>query len=61
MYVLREKIFRKLAYLLPKRLVYFACIRLGVYASTGKYSNVNFSELTMIDAVRTWETDFKIL
>lgn len=39
----------------PKRLVYFAAIRLGVNATTGKYSTQVVPDLTFMDALKRWD------
>lgn len=46
--------------LLPKRLVYFAAIRLGAYATTGKYGSTIVPELGFMDAIGRWGKDFKV-
>jgi len=52
---LREKFWLKLAYLLPRNLVYWACIRLCANATTGKYENQVVPDLTVMDALKRWE------
>ena len=43
-----------LSWKLPRRLVYFAAIRLMVEATTGKYSHQVVPELLAIDALHRW-------
>ena len=50
-----EKMCMWLAGLLPKRIVYFAAIRLGVYATVGQYGNTIVPDLTFMDALKRWE------
>ena len=52
-----DKIWRKLADLLPRNLVYFAAIRLGAFATCGKYGNQIVPELLFMDALSRWEKD----
>lgn len=49
-----------LAWKAPKRLIYWASIRLMVYATTGKHSYQIVPELTAVDALRRWEGHFPI-
>lgn len=53
--ILFEKMLFKIAWLLPKKLVYFCAIRLMSNATVGKYSNQEVPELTVIDALKRWE------
>jgi hypothetical protein len=41
-------------WLLPRRVVYFAAMRLFVNATVGKYSNQIIPELTAIQALDRW-------
>ena len=43
------------AWLMPRWLVYFCAVRLGSYATVGKYSNQIVPELTFMDALDRWE------
>jgi hypothetical protein len=51
----RDKIAQKIAYLLPKRVVYWVLIRAGAYASTGKYFTQIIPELTIMDTIQRWD------
>ena len=53
----RDKCWMWLAWRLPKRLVYFAAIRLGAHATGGEYSRQNVPELTVLDAIKRWDID----
>jgi len=44
----------KIAWLLPKKIVYWAAIRLITHATTGKYSDVVVPELTAMEALDSW-------
>jgi hypothetical protein len=50
-----EKLWIKISWLLPRKLVYWACIRLIAHATTGKFSNQIVPELTAMDALERWE------
>lgn len=50
-----EKLKMKIAWILPKWLVYFCTIRLGAHATTGKYGSQIVPELNFIDALKRWE------
>jgi hypothetical protein len=50
-----DKFWRGLAGILPRKLVYFACIRVWVYATSGKYSNTIVSELKLHEAISRWD------
>lgn len=52
---MRDKIARWVAALLPRRVVYWAAIRLGVAATTGKWSATVVPDLTLVDALKRWE------
>lgn len=46
-----------IAAILPERVVYFVAIRLGAYATTGKYSDTVVPELPFMEAIKRWEKD----
>lgn len=46
---------RKVSRYVPKDLVYWCAIRLGVNATTGDYSRQVVPELTFMDALKRWE------
>lgn len=52
---LPEKMWFWLAWRLPKKLVYFAAIRLVAFATQGEYGNTIVPELPAMEAVRRWE------
>jgi hypothetical protein len=51
----RDKIYMHLAWMLPRRLVYWCAMRVGAYATQGKYGNQEVPALTMMDAVERWD------
>jgi len=53
----KEKLCRFVANILPRSIVYFCTIRLGVDATTGKYSNQVVPELTFMDALKRWDIE----
>ncbi len=50
-----EHFYQWLAFKLPAGLVYHAAIRLGAYATTGKYSKTVVPDLSLMDAIQRWE------
>lgn len=53
----REWFGPRLAGRLPRRLVYWALIRAGVHATTGRWSNQLVPELTFFEALERWSKD----
>lgn len=51
----KEKFWSRLAFAIPRPLVYWASIRLMANATTGKYSNQVVPELMAVDALQRWE------
>lgn len=49
-----ESIQTWIAWHLPKGIVYWCAIRLGVHATTGEYSDQIVPELTIADALKRW-------
>jgi len=43
-----------LADIVPRKLVYFCAIKLGVYATTGDYSSQVVPELSFMTALKRW-------
>lgn len=52
---MKDKICMKVAFLLPKHLVYWCAIRLGAYATQGKYGSQIVPELKFMDALERWK------
>jgi len=50
-----DKICMWIAWRLPKKLVYWAQIRVTCYATQGKYSSQVVPDLTVVDALERWE------
>lgn len=51
---MREKLCRTIAWALPRQIVYWCAIRLGVHATTGPYSRQIVPELYFTDALKRW-------
>lgn len=51
-----DKICEGVAYALPKRIAYFAMIRIFVHGTTNKYGNTVATEVTAIEILKRWET-----
>lgn len=49
-----DKLAMKIAWLLPKRIAYWAAIRVGAHATCGPYGNESPSELPMMTALQRW-------
>ena len=49
-----KRLWKKLAWIIPKPLVYWAGMRLMANATSGKYSNQIVPELTFMDALTRW-------
>ena len=56
---IKDKICEWIAYRLPKRVVYFCAIRLGAYATTGKFSKTIVPEVTFMTALERWDIYLK--
>ncbi|MHA2265047.1 MAG: hypothetical protein ACXAEN_21860 [Candidatus Thorarchaeota archaeon] len=50
----KDKFVRWLVRKLPDSIIYYAAIRLGVHATTGKYSAQVVPDLTLLDAIQRW-------
>lgn len=53
--VFRRFLYQRLAWILPKELVYFVIIRALASVTTGKWSNTGVPKLTMVEALNRWE------
>lgn len=51
----KEKVWMKIAWLLPRDLVMWCAIRVVANATTGEYSNQIVPDLTAMDAIKRWE------
>ncbi|WP_316200930.1 MULTISPECIES: hypothetical protein [unclassified Bradyrhizobium] len=49
-----DEIAMKLAWLLPRKVIYWATIRLGAHATQGQYSNQVVPELRFFEAIERW-------
>ena len=50
-----DKLYRELAWALPKGLVKWCAIRVISLASVGEYSNIEMGELRCVDAISAWD------
>lgn len=50
-----DKFLLWLAHKLPRRLVMWCAVRVGAYATTGKYDTTIVPELTFMDALQRWD------
>ncbi len=55
---MREKIWQRLAWLMPRRLTYWCAIRVGANATTGDYGHELVPELTFMEALARWDKPF---
>lgn len=52
---MKEKIYMKLAWFLPKRLIYWCYVRMHSYATTTKqFENKTPDQVTCFDAMEVW-------
>lgn len=51
-----EQLFIKFIWRLPNKIAYWCAIRVGVNATTGKYSNQIVPDLSFMDALQRWES-----
>jgi hypothetical protein len=54
-YTLSERFWNWVALHLPRKLVYFAGIRLWVHGTGGEYENTDVTGLLMVDALKRWD------
>lgn len=54
---MRDKFYREFAWILPRRLVYWAAIRLIAYGTVGKYGKTVVPEFRAMDALKRWYDD----
>lgn len=52
---LKERIAIKLAWLLPRRLAYWAMIRVAAHATTGRFGNTSPDDLDYEKMAKRWE------
>ncbi len=51
----KEKMMWALINRMPRRLVYWCALRVGVSATTGEYAQTVVPELRFMDAIQRWE------
>lgn len=54
---LRQKLLIKLAWKMPRKLAYWAAIRVISNATIGQYENQVVPDLTAMDALERWDKD----
>jgi len=52
---LEEKFYFWLAWKIPRKLAYYATVRLGAHATQGKYGSQIVSELTVLESMDRWD------
>ncbi len=52
-----EAIVMRIAGLLPRRVAYWATVRVTAHATTGEFSNTNPGELNCVDVLKRWDTN----
>lgn len=52
---MKERCLVWVAWKLPRDLAMWVYIRVGAYATTGKYADTIVTELTMMEALERWE------
>jgi len=56
---MKNNIAMKIAWMMPKKIVYWCAIRLIAFATQGKYSGTIVPDLTAMDAIKRWEDSGK--
>jgi len=49
-----SRLAENIAWILPRQIVYFCAIRVGVHATTGRFSNQIVGELTFLESLHRW-------
>ena len=52
-----DSILRRLAWWFPRRLVLWCAVRVGAYATMGKYGDQIVSDLLFMDALERWDEE----
>ena len=52
---MKREISDRIAWILPKRIIYFCLIRAWAKATTGKWSNTIGPEVRMDEVIKRWE------
>ena len=53
---IQERFLTFVAWHLPKSLVMWCYVRVGAHATTGQYGDTVVPDLSMMDALKRWET-----
>lgn len=51
----KENIYLWIVHRLPDWLIYWSAIRIGAYATTGKYGNTEVPKITFMNVLKRWE------
>lgn len=54
---MKNKLWMKLAWMLPRKLAMWAAIRVIAHATTGQYADTIVPELSAMDALQRWDKD----
>ena len=57
---MNEKLARKIAWMLPKKVVMWAFYRVLAHSTTGKYEKTVVPDITAMDAVDRYMKDFQL-
>lgn len=57
---MREKMYRKIIKILPKKLKYLIFIDIVCHSTSGKYSNTEVPKITAMEAIQRYGDDFEI-
>lgn len=52
-----SRVARRIANILPRRVAYWAAIRVGCHATTGKWSDQEVPSLAFMDALKRWDQE----
>lgn len=52
---MKNRVYRWIAYRLPRKVVYWAVIRAGAHATTGKYNTTEVTAITTMEVLQRWE------
>jgi hypothetical protein len=52
---MKDALIANIAWWLPRRLVYWAAIRLGAHATQGQYSDQVVPDLNFMEALKRWD------
>jgi hypothetical protein len=50
-----DRVYRFIAQLLPRRLIYWCAMRVGIYATANKYAGEEVPALLFMEALKRWD------